>query len=281
MARVQHGSREPRRWWPAAVVVGLVLGIVYVAGVGIPPSVPAAPTAQAVIEASVAPSEIPLVDAPTVTSPAPPPGPVAGFDDAKYSIDDPASPWVVVNKHRPLEPLGFAPDDLTQPAGVVFSDGGSMRAEAADALGKMKAAAQHEGVSLRVSSAYRAYDRQQEIYVQYAARYGSSKADTFSARAGYSEHQTGWSADVYDTEACRLKECFAKTRAGLWVAAHAPQFGFIVRYPDGESNVTGYTFEPWHLRYVGVGLATEMRDRGTQTLEEFFGLDPAPGYLTP
>jgi D-alanyl-D-alanine carboxypeptidase len=103
-------------------------------------------------------------------------------------------------------------------------------------------------------------------------------ADRSSARAGYSEHQTGWAVDLYDSDVCRLKRCFGRSAAGTWVAAHAWEYGFIIRYPDGAVDITGYIWEPWHLRYVGIELSTEMHETGVQTLEEFFGLGPAPSY---
>ena len=77
---------------------------------------------------------------------------------------------------------------------------------------------------------------------------------------------------------CAIQECFGATPQGLWLAANSYRFGFILRYPAGKRAVTGYIFEPWHFRYVGVELATEMHETGIATLEEFFGLPPAPDY---
>lgn len=231
-------------------------------------------------QASAAPDEssVPEVVAPAVEPPAPEPLPSSGFNDERYSLDAAESPWVVVNKARPLEPKGYVPDDLGTVPGVTFADGGTMRQEAADALAKMVDGAAAQGLRLRGSSAYRGYARQGEIYRHYVMESDVATADTFSARPGYSEHQTGWSADLYDSAACRLKRCFGTSQAGQWVAAHAAEYGFIIRYPEGESDITGYKYEPWHVRYVGSDLALEMRDRGAQTLEEFFGLPAAPVY---
>jgi D-alanyl-D-alanine carboxypeptidase len=77
---------------------------------------------------------------------------------------------------------------------------------------------------------------------------------------------------------CALQICFGQTPQGQWLAAHAHEYGFVIRYPDGKTDVTGYQYEPWHVRYVGVELATEMHDTGVSTLEEFFGWPPAPNY---
>jgi D-alanyl-D-alanine carboxypeptidase len=77
---------------------------------------------------------------------------------------------------------------------------------------------------------------------------------------------------------CPLKACFADTDQGKWLAANAYKWGFILRYPNGMTNITGYEFEPWHYRYVGIELATEMHTTGIKTLEQFFGLPAAPDY---
>ncbi len=89
------------------------------------------------------------------------------------------------------------------------------------------------------------------------------------ARPGYSEHQTGLAADVSRADgACELKACFSQTAEGQWLATRAWDYGFILRYPEGKEMATGYEYEPWHIRYVGVELARAVRDSG-QTLEEF------------
>lgn len=203
-------------------------------------------------------------------------------NDAKtqgLSIDDPRSVWVVVNKRRPLDPLGYAPDDLVMPEGVDNVNGQPLRAEAAAAATRMVQAAQADGVWFRIGSAYRDFDRQEYLYTSYIARDGQAEADTYSARPGFSEHQTGLTADFDDGSDCYLWACFAETEAGAWLAKHSAEYGWILRYPSGAQHTTGYTFEPWHFRYVGVELATTLRDEGVATLEEYFGLEAAPGYL--
>ncbi|MFW7414509.1 M15 family metallopeptidase [Demequina sp. SO4-18] len=195
-----------------------------------------------------------------------------GLDMDLHSLDDPASPWVVVNKSRPLEPETWVPPELDSAGGA------AMVPEASRALADMRAAAAEAGHPLAVGTGYRAYGFQQSIFADYAARWGSERADRFSARAGHSEHQTGWAVDVYGSVACRLKECFADEPAGQWVAQNGHEYGFVVRYPPGTEDITGYKHEPWHLRYVGVELATEMRERDVATMEEFFSLPAAPTY---
>ncbi|WP_061963707.1 M15 family metallopeptidase [Demequina aurantiaca] len=288
MGRAKHADAGVARFLPAAVtaVAGFALGLVVAWGVGhgnaAGPSTAASGDASTAPAHTAAPSEsaIPRVTASASGTAEPVVAPSTVFDMDRYSIDEPDSPWVVVNKLRPLEPKTYVPNDLGGVQGVSFTDGGSIRAEAGDALAKMQEGAQAEGLSFRVSSAYRSFTRQTGLYSTYVNRSGTAKADTFSARPGYSEHQTGWSADLYDTAACRLLACFGDTEVGRFIADHGAEYGFIVRYPEGDQDITGYIYEPWHVRYVGVDLAMEMRDRGVDTLEEFFGLSDAPSYAS-
>ena len=207
--------------------------------------------------------------APTPTSAAP--GPQT-FDRTQLSIDAADSNWVVVDKLRPLEPIDYAPTDLVDAGG-----GHQLRAEAARAMASMQAAAAPAGLHISVESAYRSYDYQQGLFSNSVARFGQDGAEHRSARPGFSEHQTGLAADV-GGGGCDIESCFATTAEGRWVAADAYRFGFVVRYPDGAQPITGYKYEPWHVRYVGVELATELHDTGGATLEEFFGLPAAPTY---
>ena len=130
------------------------------------------------------------------------------------------------------------------------------------------------GASLSVVSPYRSYTSQVSVYAGWVKRLGKAQADRQSARPGHSEHQTGLAVDINTAVA----QSFATTPAGKWLAANSWRYGFILRYPDGKEPVTGYEFEPWHFRYVGVALATEMHTTKITTLEEFFGLPAAPNY---
>ncbi len=205
------------------------------------------------------------------------------FDKSKYSLTDPTSIWVVVNKQRPLDPKNYVPADLVSPNVALrlpaSNSSMKMRTEAAHALEAMFTAAKQAGVPLRVSSAYRSYVYQVSLYSGYVQKEGQVAADAESARPGFSEHQTGLAVDVGNLNgACEVEQCFGDSAAGKWVAANAYRYGFIVRYPQELTDVTGYEYEPWHLRYIGVDLATEMRSKGVQTLEEFFDLGSAPDY---
>ncbi|MGH3744849.1 MAG: M15 family metallopeptidase [Mycobacteriales bacterium] len=200
------------------------------------------------------------------TSPGRPP-----LDLSTYSTSDPTSRWVVVNKQRPLSPVTYAPGDL-QSAG----DGQFMRADAAAALAGLLAAAAAASVPLRAVSGYRSYSYQVSVHDRSVDQNGAA-ADDSSARPGYSEHQTGWAVDV-GGGGCDVEECFADTPQGRWVAANCWRYGFVVRYPKGAEAITGYEYEPWHLRWVDLRLSTYLHDRGIATLEQAFGLPAAPSY---
>ena len=140
------------------------------------------------------------------------------------------------------------------------------------ALNEMFAGATNDGITLVFGSGYRSYELQKQFYDSYVAKDGQAAADRYSARPGTSEHQTGLSFDATSvSEKCHLEVCFVDTPEGQWIKANSYKYGFIIRYPDGKESVTGYQYEPWHLRYVGVELANELQKTG-QTMEEFFGL---------
>jgi D-alanyl-D-alanine carboxypeptidase len=205
------------------------------------------------------------------------------FDMSMHSLDDPNSIWVVVNKHRPLNPVSYVPTDLRVPSVALRlpqnNPSMQMRTEAASALEKLFEAADKNGTPLRLSSAYRSYTYQVGLYSGYVQKDGQGAADSESARPGYSEHQTGLAVDVGNVNgSCEVRQCFGDSTAGKWVAANSYKYGYIVRYPQGLTAVTGYEYEPWHLRYVGEPLAAEMYRLGTKSLEQFFTLGDAPDY---
>ena len=128
----------------------------------------------------------------------------------------------------------------------------SMRDDAATALEEMFEAAKEDGVRLSVVTGYRSYSKQATIYQRKVATTGSEeKADELVARAGTSEHQLGLAMDVSKNGSSSLTERFAETEEGQWVYQNAHRFGFIVRYLEGYEEITGYSYEPWHVRYVG------------------------------
>lgn len=186
--------------------------------------------------------------------------------------------WVVSNKLRPLNPNNFQPTDLVIPQGVQNEWGQPLREPAARAAEALIGAAAAAGHSVWIISAFRDYNTQVALYHSYVNRDGQAAADTYSARPGHSEHQTGLVIDLDDFGSCYLSTCFGDTPAGQWLAQNAADFGFIIRYPAGKEHITGFMAEPWHFRYVGEELAHEMQRTGVQTLEEFFGLAPAPDY---
>lgn len=214
-----------------------------------------------------------VVDPPRTAAPqASHPASIApGLDLSTYSVSDPSSRWVVVNKQRPLAPISYRPPDLTS-----VGSGQFLRADAAGALRRLVGAAAAAHLSIRAVSGYRSYSSQLSVHDRSVERNGDD-ADDSSARPGFSEHQIGWAVDV-GGGGCDVEECFGSTAQGRWVAANGWRYGFVVRYPQGSQAITGYTYEPWHLRWVGVPLATYLHDRHIPTLEQVFGLPPAPSY---
>lgn len=205
------------------------------------------------------------------------------FNKKQYSVDDPQSIWVVVNKARPLDPKDYAPDVTVPDVPLrLNADNGEMHIAKAAAPGfeEMFAAAKQNGLQLMLASGYRSYNLQISVYGAEVKNYGQATADSESARPGFSEHQTGLAADIEPaSRQCEVADCFGDTPEGKWVAANSWKYGFIMRYIPGKEAVTGYRAEAWHVRYVGKDLAKEMHDTGVQTLEEFFGLPDAPDYL--
>lgn len=128
------------------------------------------------------------------------------------------------------------------------------------------------GRTLVIASSYRSYSLQSNIFYNYVANYGFTKANTFSARPGYSEHQTGLAFDLNGSNSATwIQSSFQYTKEYTWLRANAHKYGFILRYPKGKTSITGYIFEPWHYRYVGTTIATAIWNRGI-TLEEYFNL---------
>ncbi|MFD5276616.1 D-alanyl-D-alanine carboxypeptidase family protein [Pseudarthrobacter sp. NPDC058362] len=237
---------------------------------------------SAVPPASTSPSASPTTARATVAArPAPSPTKAAAGKPSRFSLTDPTSPWLIVNKHRPLAPADFAPADLVRPAVATTASGEAalLNSTTAAAAEAMFAAAAADGVALVLASGYRSFAAQTATYNSHVAARGQADADTASARPGYSEHQTGWAFDIADGGgACGFQPCFADQPAAVWVKANGHRFGFVVRYPWMFHPITGYYYEPWHLRYVGVEAASDMAQKGVHTLEEYFGAGAAPGY---
>ncbi|WP_256041480.1 M15 family metallopeptidase [Cryobacterium sp. SO1] len=238
-----------------------------------------APPTTAASPSAAPPAALPAEPPRPSPSVSPDPAPAPTFDRAARSIDDPNSIWVVVDKLRPLNPTDYTPDDLVD-VPIPFANAPQLRREASDAVVALFAAFTAEtGLALQSQSAYRGFDAQTRIYKNDVANLGQVGADLSTARPGTSEHQTGLTIDISAQPGeCSLSACFADTRHGQWLAVNAWRFGFLLRYPADKTPVTGYEFEPWHFRYIGIDLATEMHNTGFSTLEEFFGLPAAPSY---
>lgn len=180
-----------------------------------------------------------------------------------YSSAQSRATTVVVNKKHSLRPEYV-------PALTTYRNF-KMRKETATALAKLFSSAGKAGIQFKIISAYRSYPYQKSLYAKYAKSDGVEKADTYSARAGHSEHQTGLAIDLGQANGkCGLKICFGQTSTGIWLSKHAPEFGFIIRYEKGKEEITGYQYEPWHIRYVG-DVAPSIVESG-KTLDEYFGV---------
>jgi D-alanyl-D-alanine carboxypeptidase len=219
------------------------------------------------------PTPTPTPSATITASPTPTPPIVCGancFNPSLYSIDAAESIWVVVNKKRPLNPIKYKP---------VLDSKLNLAKPAADGFRALKLAVSKAGKgTLCLNSGYRSYTTQLNTYNTDVSRYGKKVAENLAAHPGYSEHQTGLAADVSTTAlGCRITN-FGKSAASHWIAANAWQYGFIVRYPNGETATTGYQYEPWHLRFVGIELATQMHTQKITVLEKFWNLAAATSY---
>ena len=209
------------------------------------------------------------VDAsPVQQTPVEPPASDTTIYPVTYSDQAAASITVVVKKKHRL-PSTYAP-------ALVSIQGGSLRPEAAEAFNALISEAANDGHALKNISAYRSYQTQVSVYNGWVAQYGQAEADTFSARPGHSEHQTGLAVDIaYADGSYALEQSFGDTPAGQWIAANAPRFGFIIRYQKGRDAETGYSYEPWHLRYVGA--AAQAITASGQTMDQYYGV-AAGGY---
>lgn len=167
---------------------------------------------------------------------------------------------VLVNKYNKLQ-NDYVPKDLEQ----VSYGTGKLKKEARIAFDEMCAASRKDNISIHGGSGYRSYSYQLNLYNNYVALDGKAIADTYSARAGHSEHQTGLAMDILNGSWKFIAE---SDKEYTWLINNSYKYGFILRYPEGKENITGYMYEPWHYRYVGVELATELTELGL-TYEEY------------
>lgn len=195
---------------------------------------------------------------------------------------DPKSITVLVNKELSL-PEDYIPEDLVVP-NVLFSisyynEKKLLRREAAKALEELfQVAEEEDSVILYGVSGYRSYQRQYDIFTSNIRKKGIDHTSQYSAKPGYSEHQTGLSIDVSAKSAKnRLESSFANTKEGKWLASNAHKYGFIIRYSKDKKNITGYSYEPWHIRYVGRELAMYLFENDL-CLEEYYNFEPSIDY---
>lgn len=198
----------------------------------------------------------------------------------EHSLTDPSSPWVIVNKQYSI------PTSYTPPLSVPnvrlrlgkAEDQMKIATPAKQAVEKLFQDAEKAGIKYRFGSGYRSAQTQATLYQAYVSEQGQAEADKYSARPGHSEHQTGLAVDLAGLDNyCYLEACWAETPEGKWLADNAHKYGFIIRYLKDKQNITGYLYEPWHLRYVGENLSSKVYNSG-KTLEEYFNLPAAPSY---
>ncbi|WP_026701792.1 M15 family metallopeptidase [Salibacterium aidingense] len=198
---------------------------------------------------------------------APPP------TDENGVLENPEALDALVNRDYHL-PSDYVPEDLTVPdVPFPFEEDvpkKQLREPAAAALEELFSGAEEEGLNLFAVSGYRSYDRQEAIFAANAEEDGVEEANQYSAQAGESEHQSGLAMDVSSQSAdFSLTDEFGETPEGQWLKENAYEYGFVIRYPEDKTEITGYQYEPWHLRYVGEDLAAELQDKD-ETLEEYY-----------
>ena len=196
----------------------------------------------------------------------------AATDDIQV-IAQPESIPVLVNKKNKL-PDHYVPDDLVYTT-IPFTfkektEKKKMRTEAASAIADLFKGAKKQGVSLLGVSAYRSHATQTSLFNYYVKRDGYDKTITYSAFPGTSEHETGLTIDVTGGDGkCAAEDCFGDTTEAAWLQENVADYGFIIRYPKGKEDITGYKYEPWHLRFVGKEIAQTIMSEGI-TLEEYY-----------
>ncbi len=275
-ARRRSRRRVPVRWFIAAIVLIAVVYLVAgscAAGDKKKNNANTA-TAHATAVAPAVPSSRAAVG-PAGGSPRPGSTPGASFAPASptpQATCAPADLLRLVDKDHAL-PSDYVPPDLVNVEPKDASPGSAtvvqMRREADDALHRMLEQARTQNIFFLAQSAYRSYEYQNQVYAQEVSSVGQAQADRESARPGHSEHQLGLAVD-FTTRALDfdLNQSFAATPEGRWLAQHAAEFGFVLSYPEGKEADTGYEYEPWHYRYIGVPAAQQFVPSG-QTLNQW------------
>lgn len=184
------------------------------------------------------------------------------------ATDESLGKFVILNKHYKASKEYKGENLITVDKKYNLYDTDFMLSkECFEAFLKMYEDAKTAGFEFKINSAYRSYERQVQVYDRWVKQDGQILADTYSARAGYSEHQTGFAFDVRDYPL--TNDDFSKTKTFTWVSENAYKYGFILRFPKGEEDITGYQYESWHYRYVGMEAAKYIHDNNI-TFEEYY-----------
>lgn len=201
------------------------------------------------------------------------PGTEAASQTKAPEVDKSSEYLILVNKDHGLE-KDYEPDDLKKVKYVATDREEKyqkLRKEAASAFNELAKAADKKGHTIKLTSGFRPYAYQKVLYETYVNKDGQYEAEQYSAKPGYSEHQTGLCADVSSPSVnYNLVQAYGTTAEGKWLAKNAHKYGFIIRYPKGKDAITGYEYEPWHIRYVGEAAAKEIYQQKV-TLEEYLG----------
>lgn len=193
-----------------------------------------------------------------------------GLDNPYYTNTEPSknlnTKLILVNKYHYLTD-NYVPNNLVPISTNYSRSGMSLVKEAQEAFEKLAQDAKQDNMIILAISSYRSYDYQLNLYNTYVAADGKKAADTYSARAGFSEHQTGLAVDIYD--GITPYTSFEKTKEFNWMQENAYKYGFILRYPKNKEKITGYQYESWHYRYVGIKAAKIIKNKNL-SLEEYY-----------
>lgn len=186
--------------------------------------------------------------------------------DSDVSLDT----QMIINKYYKLN-KDFSPSDITSISSkYAWGENGSKKTREItySAYLEMYEAAKNDGINLMINSSYRTYEEQESVYNQYDKKYGQEYADEIAARPGHSEHQSGLALDIFCLNNSNTKT-FKDSESYQWLLNNAYKYGFILRYPEGKENITGFTFESWHYRYVGKEIAKYIYENDI-TYDEYY-----------
>jgi D-alanyl-D-alanine carboxypeptidase len=249
-------NRKYRKYIKTKLVVFPILALVFIgAGIGISVALKKDDPKNKKLEVESAQSNVTEVDSKNEQT-----------QEVELNITSADSQYVLVNKKFGLDPADYRPADLVIPkVNLTASDSNdekSVRELIAPNLEEMLTAAKKVNLNLTMNSGFRSSKLQAFYFNNYVKQSGLEAAKRYSAEPGHSEHQTGLSFDLsYTDRKCYLDACFGETDAGVWLAENAHSYGFILRYPKDKEEITGYQYEPWHFRFVGKDIATEIFDQ--------------------